>query len=507
VRLLLVLGDQLSEELSALAAGDPARDVVVMAEVMEEGTYVRHHPKKIAFCLSAMRTFAGRLEALGWRVAYSRLDDPGNSQSIPGELLRRAEEFGASEIVATTPGEWRLIRRLREMPLTVEFRADTRFLCSGAEFRAWAEGRRELRMEWFYRMMRERTGLLMESGKPVGGRWNWDSENRKGPPRRVAAVGPLRHEPDAVTAEVLNLVEARFPGHFGRLRPFWFATDRAGALESLRHFLTHGLPLFGDYQDAMRGGDPFLWHSVLAQYMNAGLLGPLEVCRAVEAEWREGRVPLNAAEGYIRQILGWREFVRGIYFLAGPDYTARNALGHSRKLPPLYWGAPTRMACVREAVAQTRDEAYAHHIQRLMVTGNFALLAGVDPAEVHEWYLAVYADAYEWVEAPNVIGMSQWADGGMVGSKPYISSGAYLARMGDHCGSCAYEVERKTGEGACPFNLLYWDFVARHAERLRRNPRIGQAVRTWEKMAPDRQALIREGAAGFLARMEAGEAV
>jgi deoxyribodipyrimidine photolyase-related protein len=356
-------------------------------------------------------------------------------------------------------------------------------------------------------MMRERTGLLMEEGRPAGARWNWDAENRKPPPGRLAAPGPLRHEPDAVTQEVLDLVEARFPEHFGRLRPFWFATDRAGALESLRHFLVRGLPLFGDYQDAMREEDPFLWHSVLSVYLNAGLLDPEEVCRAAEAEWREGRVPLNAAEGFIRQILGWREFVRGVYYLSGPDYTARNALGHRRRLPWLYWGGPTRMACLAAAVRQTRDEAYAHHIQRLMVTGNFALLAGVDPAAVHEWYLSVYADAYEWVEAPNVIGMSQWADGGLFASKPYVASGAYLSRMSDHCGGCGYDVKAKTGEGACPFNLLYWDFVARHAERLGRNPRMAQAVRSWEQMGPERQATIRSDAARFLDRLDAGEAV
>lgn len=507
MRLVLVLGDQLGEGLSALRAADPARDLVVMAEVMEEGTSVRHHPKKIAFCLAAMRKFAAGLEARGWRVAYSRLDDPENGQSIPAELLRRAAETGAREVLATTPGEWRLIRRLREMPLPVTFLPDDRFLCSGAEFRAWAEGRRELRMEWFYRMMRARTGLLMEGDRPAGGRWNWDAENRRRPPRDLRAEGPLRHEPDAVTEAVLDLVEARFPGHFGRLRPFRFATDREGALASLSHFLARRLPLFGDYQDAMREGDPFLWHSVLALYLNAGLLDPLEVCRAAEAEWRAGRAPLNAVEGFVRQILGWREFVRGIYFLAGPDYTARNALGHRRRLPPLYWGAATDLACLSAAVRQTRDEAYAHHIQRMMVTGNFAPLAGVDPAEVHEWYLAVYADAVEWVEAPNVIGMSQFADGGLVGSKPYVSSGAYLARMSDHCGGCAYDVTARTGPGACPFNLLYWDFVARHAERLSRNPRMAQAVRSWERMAPERQATIRREAAAFLDRMEAGEAV
>ncbi len=507
VRLVLVLGDQLSEGLSALAEADPARDIVVMAEVMGEAANVPHHPKKIAFTFAAMRKFAARLRAAGWRVAYTRLDDPDNSQSIGGELLRRAAEFGAGEVIATEPGDWRLIAALGDLPVPVRQRPDRRFIASHADFEAWAAGRKQLRMEYFYREMRRKTGLLMEGEGPAGGQWNYDHENRKPPPGGIGFAGPLRFAPDAEVEEVLDLVERRFGQHFGRLRPFWFATDRKQALAQLEHWLKGGLPLFGDYQDAMLEGDGFLYHSLISFYINAGLLDPLEVCRAVEAEWRAGRAPLNAAEGYIRQIIGWREFIRGIYFHAGPDYTRRNALGHTRALPPLYWGAPTAMNCLARAVGQTADEAYAHHIQRLMVTGNFALLAGIDPYQVHEWYLAVYADAHEWVEAPNVIGMSQFADGGLVGSKPYVSSGAYIDRMSDYCRGCAYRVKVRTGAGACPFNLLYWDFIARHAERFRANPRMGQIVRSWDRMEEGRKATIRAEAAAFLQRLDAGEAV
>jgi deoxyribodipyrimidine photolyase-related protein len=257
----------------------------------------------------------------------------------------------------------------------------------------------------------------------------------------------------------------------------------------------------------MLAGDATLYHSLLSPYINIGLLDPLEVCRAAEAAWAAGQVPINAAEGFIRQIIGWREYVRGIYWLQGPDYTARNALGHTRALPPVYWGAPTRMACMAAAVGQTRDLAYAHHIQRLMVTGNFALLAGVDPAQVHEWYLSVYIDAFEWVEAPNTIGMSQFADGGVVGSKPYVSSGAYIDRMGDYCGSCTYRVKDKTGPDACPFNLLYWDFLIRHRDRFAANPRMGQMYATWDRMQPDHKARVLADAAGFLQRMDAGQTV
>ncbi|MFV1878600.1 cryptochrome/photolyase family protein [Nioella sp.] len=506
-RLVLVLGDQLTPTMAALKAADMARDVVVMAEVAAETDYVPHHPKKIAFLFAAMRKFAARLQADGWRVAYTRLDDPDNAGSIGGELLRRAAEFGATEVLATEPGEWRLIEALRDHPLTVRMLEDDRFLCTHSEFEAWAEGRKALRMEFFYREMRRKTGLLMDGDQPEGGQWNFDHDNRKGPPKGLSGPVPPRFDPDAVTEEVLRLVETRFDSHFGDLRPFWFATEPAQAEQALDHFIAYALPRFGDYQDAMVTGQDFLFHSVLSVYINAGLLDPLEVCRRAEAAYHAGRAPLNAVEGFIRQIIGWREFVRGVYFREGPGYAQRNALDHSRRLPPVYWGGETRMRCMKEAVGVTRREAYAHHIQRLMVTGNFALLAGVDPGEVHEWYLAVYADAYEWVEAPNTVGMSQFADGGVVGSKPYVSSGNYISKMSDYCKTCAYGVKVKTGPDACPFNLLYWHFLGRHRDSFAQNPRMAQMYRTWDRMEPSRQSEILSDADALLSRLDAGEPV
>ena len=505
-RLILVLGDQLTRDVAALRAARPG-DTVVMAEVMAEGTHVPHHPQKIALILSAMRHFAADLIAEGVSVAYSNLDDPANSQSIPGELIRRAAETGATEVIATAPGDWRLRQALDDTPLTVTQLPDDRFLCAEADFAAWAEGRKQLRMEWFYRDMRRKTGLMMEGDKPAGGQWNFDHDNRKPAKADLFRPRPPRFAPDAITEQVLALVESRFPAHFGAARPFGWAVTRADALVALDHFIRHALPSFGDEQDAMLQDDPTLSHALISPYLNIGLLDPLEVCRAVEAEWRAGRAPINAAEGFIRQIIGWREFIRGIWALQGPDYTAQNVLGHDRALPPLYWAAPTRMNCLSHAVAQTRDMAYAHHIQRLMVTGNFALLSGVNPAAVHEWYLAVYADAFEWVEAPNTIGMSQWADGGVVGSKPYVSSGAYIDRMSDYCGSCTYRVAEKSGPRACPFNLLYWNFLIRHRERFAANPRMAQMYRTWDKMDATHRERVLTGAADFLTRLEAGETV
>jgi deoxyribodipyrimidine photolyase-related protein len=506
-RLVLILGDQLSPGMAALRAADPVRDLVVMAEVRAEGTYVKHHVKKIALILAAMRKFAVRLEAFGWRVLYTRLEDPENSHAIPGELLRRAAETGAREILATAPGEWRLRRLLDEMPLPVTQLADDRFLCSEADFAAWAAGRKALRMEFFYREMRRRTGLLMEGDAPAGGQWNFDRENRRPAPADLLMPVPPAFEPDAATEAVLALVERAFPDHFGTLRPFRFATDAAEAEAAAAHFFRHALPRFGDYQDAMLAGRRFLWHSVLSPYLNLGLLDPLDLCRRAEAEWRAGRAPLNSVEGYIRQILGWREFVRGIWALAGPDYPARNALGATRPLPAFYWTGETGMACLADAVAATREEGYAHHIQRLMVTGNFALLAGIDPAEVHDWYLSVYADAFEWVEAPNTIGMSQFADGGVVASKPYAASGAWIARMSDHCRGCRYDVTRKAGERACPFNPLYWDFLVRHRARFEDNPRMAPMYRTWDRMAPAAQQAARTSAAAILAALDRGDPV
>jgi deoxyribodipyrimidine photolyase-related protein len=506
-RLILILGDQLSLDMAALKAADRTRDTVVMAEVMGEGTSVPHHPQKIILILSAMRKFAAVLREDGWQVAYSRLDDPANSQTIGGELIRRAAETGAGEVIATRPGEWRLIRALEELPLTVSLLPDDRFLCSEAAFALWAEGRKQMRMEYFYREMRRKTGLMMDGDKPAGGQWNFDHDNRKPAKADLFRPPPLRFAPDAVTAEVIALVKARFPAHFGRAEPFHWATDRQGALQALDHFATHALPRFGDEQDAMLAGDPVLSHSLISPYLHLGLLTPLEVCLRAEAEWQAGRVPVNAAEGFIRQIIGWREFIRGIWALEGPDYLTRNALGHTRALPAAYWGAPTRMNCLGHAVAQTRDLAYAHHIQRLMVTGNFALLAGVDPAHVHAWYLSVYIDAFEWVEAPNTLGMSQFADGGVVGSKPYVSSGSYIDRMSDYCGSCAYSVKEKSGPDACPFNLLYWHFLIRHRDRFAANPRMGPMYSTWDRMDPDHKTRVLADAEAFLSRMDAGDGV
>jgi deoxyribodipyrimidine photolyase-related protein len=501
-----VLGDQLSDSLPSLADADKARDVVLMAEVADEAAYVPHHKKKIAFLFAAMRAHAGRLRAAGFRVDYVRLDDPANTGSLTGEVARAAKRHASARIVATEPGEYRVRADMEtwggKTGLPVEIRDDTRFICSRAGFAAWAKGRKELRMEFFYREMRRKTGVLMDkNGEPEGGRWNFDAENRKRlpaghvPPPRGAFGFP----PDPETRAVLDLVRARFPDNFGDLEPFGFATTKDQAETAFAEFLRVGLPGFGDYQDAMKTGQPFLYHSLISAYLNAGLLDARDLCARAETEYRAGRAPLNAVEGFVRQILGWREFVRGLYWLDMPGYRETNFLDARRPLPALYWTAGTKMNCLAQCVAETRANAYAHHIQRLMVLGNFALLAGVAPREIQDWFLAVYADAYEWVELPNVHGMAIHADGGRLGSKPYAASGAYIDRMSDYCRGCAFDPKIKSGPRACPFNPLYWDFLMRNERRLARNPRMAMPYRTLAAMTPARKDEIARDAAAILA--------
>jgi deoxyribodipyrimidine photolyase-related protein len=509
--LRVVLGDQCSDGLSALEGLDPARDVVLMAEVRAECTYVRHHKQKIALVLSAMRHFAERLRARGVRVEYSRLDDPGNTQTLAGEVSRVAARLRARRIVCTHPGEWRVLQDMEGWApttgLPVEIREDTRFLCTLERFRRWAGTRRQLRMEFFYREMRRESGILMEGPEePAGGQWNFDHDNRQVLSPGLRPPQPLRFAPDATTREVMALVAREFPDHFGTLDAFAWPVTPEQARQALEDFIANRLPDFGRFQDAMAEGEPVLFHALIAAALNLGLLDPREACLAAERAWREGHAPLNAAEGFIRQILGWREYVRGLYWARMPGYRETNALGAARRLPWFYWSGETELACLRAAIAQTRDLAYAHHIQRLMVTGNFALLAGIDPAEVNAWYMVVYADAYEWVELPNTHGMALYADGGVMASKPYAASGAYINRMSDHCRGCAHDVKQATGPNACPFNFLYWDFIARHAERLARNPRMAMPLRSLARMDPAKVRAMRAQARAFLDGLDRGEA-
>ncbi|MCE4223972.1 cryptochrome/photolyase family protein [Methylobacterium sp. C25] len=500
--LRFVLGDQLHRRIASLIDIDPEHDAVLMVEVRDEATYVRHHKQKIVFLFSAMRHFAAELTEKGIAVDYVRLDDRGNSGSLTGELQRAIARHGPDRVVVTEPGEWRVWQMMQDwrevISPSLEIREDNRFLCSRAEFEAWAGDRSSLLMEAFYRQMRRRTGWLMDGDEPTDGQWNYDPQNRKRLPKTLTAPDREAFPPDSTTRACIALVDREFGDHFGSLDGFAWPVTRKDALRALRSFLADGLPTFGDYQDAMRQGAPFLYHSLLSPMLNAGLLTPEEVCVAAERAYRNGDAPLNGVEGFIRQILGWREYVRGLYWARMPGYAETNALDARRDLPWFYWSAETEMNCLHQCISETRDHAYAHHIQRLMVLGNFALLAGIEPRQVEEWYLIVYADAYEWVELPNVHGMVLWADGGVIGSKPYAASGAYINRMSDYCANCVFDVKRKVGEGACPFNYLYWDFLIRNERRLKGNPRLTMPYRTLDRMNDERRAEIHADAERFL---------
>jgi deoxyribodipyrimidine photolyase-related protein len=507
-RLCLVLGDQLSFDLASLADLDPQRDAVLMVEVMEEATYVAHHPQKIALIFSAMRHFAQALQERGIIVQYVTLDDPLNTGSVPTELQRWHASLQAEEVHATECGDWRLEHSVRTCGLPLVWHSDTRFLCSREEFATWASGKIQLRMEFFYREMRRKQRLLLNSdGTPVGGAWNFDADNRKALPKKVSAPYPARFAPDAITRDVLALVGERFASHYGSLDNFDYPVTHADAQALWQYFLDYGLGAFGDYQDAMAMDEPFLFHARISAALNIGLLDLRQLCSDVESAYWSGGVALNAAEGFIRQLIGWREYVRGVYWLKMPDYAEGNSFGNTRALPEFYWTGQTKMNCMRQAIGQSLEHAYAHHIQRLMVTGNFALLAGIAPKQICEWYLAIYMDAFEWVELPNTLGMVMHADGGYLGSKPYCASGQYIKRMSDYSGSCAYKVKESTTEDACPFNSLYWHFVMRHSNLLRANQRMGMVYKNLDRMTEAKQDALWQRGESLLGKLDAGEAI
>ncbi|WP_283193536.1 cryptochrome/photolyase family protein [Rhizobium sp. AN80A] len=505
-KLILILGDQLCPQISSLDGANKNQDVVLMCEVMAEAAYVGHHKKKIAFIFSAMRHFADELREAGFAVRYTKIDDADNGGSFTSELKRAIESVTPEAICVTEPGEWRVLEEMKRwsksLGMPVEIRPDSRFICSHEEFETWAAGRKSLTMEFFYRDMRRRTGLLMEGEAPVGGRWNFDAENRKSAEPDLLRPRHRRFEADEITTEVLATVAKLFPDNFGKLERFGFAVTRAEAKEVLDGFIADFLANFGETQDAMLQDDPFLNHSLLSFYINIGFLDAFAVCRAAERAYFDGAAPLNAVEGFIRQIIGWREYMRGVYWHAGPGYAESNFFDNESPLPSFYWSGKTDMNCLATVINETIENAYAHHIQRLMITGNFALLAGIDPKAVHRWYLGVYADAYEWVELPNVVGMSQFADGGFLGTKPYAASGNYINRMSNYCGTCRFDPKKRIGEDACPFNALYWDFLARHRGKLRSNRRLAQPYATWDRMDRAVQNELRQQARIFLANLK-----
>ncbi|MGC6476557.1 MAG: cryptochrome/photolyase family protein [Parvibaculales bacterium] len=509
--LRLVLGDQLNQEISSLADAIPGKDTILMCELHSETHYVRHHKRKIAFIFSAMRHFAEELRQAGHKVIYVQYDNPENSGTFSGEVARHLKLLQCDHLIVTEAGEYRLQQEIagwaETFHCTIDIREDDRFLASHEMFQNWAQGRKTLQMEFFYRTMRQHHNILLSDGKPVGGKWNYDAQNRKPPAKGLQIPPPFKAPIDDITRDVMALVATEFADHFGDLEPFHFAVTRQQALAALDDFFENRLADFGTYQDAMIEGEPFMFHAHIGLYLNIGLLLPMEIIKRAEFAFYDSHAPLNAVEGFIRQILGWREYVRGLYWLKMPDYAELNALNAHRKLPAFFWTAETRMNCLSQCIQETKENAYAHHIQRLMVLGNFALIAGLSPTDVNEWYLLVYADAYEWVELPNVSGMVLFADGGLLASKPYAASGAYINRMSNYCKNCSYKVTEKNGAQACPFNYLYWDFLARNRSELGNNHRLGMVYRSYDKMADDKKQTIANDAAQFLEKLDREEAV
>lgn len=468
-----------------------------MAEVERESQHVPSHVQRTVMFLSAMRHHAAWLRGQGHHVRYVSLDDRGNTQSLGGEVRRAVEETGSRLVRMVRPGEWRVLREIeaacRACEVELEVIEDPHFLVTPQEFSAWASGRKELVMEHFYRWQRRRLGVLIEpDNSPTGGEWNFDAQNREAfDPSGPAHVAPPAWEPpDEITLEVRRMVRERLPDLPGRAEgPGWPVT-REGALRALAAFVRDRLASFGRHQDAMWQGEAFLSHSLLSSALNLKLIDPRECVRAAEDACRRGRVPINAAEGFIRQIIGWREFIRGVYWREGEHYGNRNELGAEGSLPSFYWTGQTDMNCLRSCVGEVLDHAFGHHIQRLMVTGNFALLAGISPKEVSDWYLGMYVDGVDWVTLPNALGMALHADGGVVGTKPYAASGKYIERMSNYCTGCRYRPSERTGPRACPFTTLYWDFLLRHRETFRTNRRMSMILANVDRMTQEERVAI-----------------
>lgn len=509
--LILVLGDQLTETLPAIVEAKKTVDTILMAEVREEATYVKHHKKKIAFLFSAMRHFARELEKHNYNVDYVKYDDKHNQGSLLEQVKYSLDNGDFESVVVTSPGEHRLLNSFQQWESTlgvpVHICEDNRFLATPQEFSDWAEGKKQLRMEFFYREMRRKHDVLMDGKNPVGGKWNYDAQNRESMPEDHKVPKHSTFAIDEITKDVLALVESQFSDHFGDLDNFFFAVTRKDALEVLNTFIEERLPNFGQYQDAMVEGKPWMYHSHIGFYLNCGLLTPKEAIESAEQAYHSGQVPLNSAEGFIRQILGWREYIRGFYWYFMPGLKTDNYFNNQRDLPNFYWDAQTNMNCMRQCIKETKQNAYAHHIQRLMVIGNFSLLTELSPEQVQAWYLSVYADAYEWVELPNVAGMILYSDGGNLASKPYVASGSYINKMSNYCKNCGYQVSKKTGPKACPFNYLYWHFIDKNKDKLSNNHRMAMILKTYGRMKEDNINAMKEDAAAFLTKITKNEEV
>ena len=500
--LIVILGDQLSFEISSLEKIRKNEDKILMMEVSNEIEYTNHHRKKLVLIFSAMRHFASDLKKNKFNVTYIEFDK--SEKNFTKELESQCKKFNPETIKITHPSEYRVLDEVKKweklLDIPVIILEDTRFFCKIDEFSDWVKSRKELKMENFYQKMRKKYKILIDDkGKPIGGKWNYDIKNRKRLPKNYPKIpSPLICKPDKITERVITQLKKKYTKHFGDLEPFWFATTKQDAIKNLDDFIKNRLEFFGPYEDAMKEKEEFLYHSVLSIYLNIGLLNPHEV---IEKVLQKNDLPIESIEGFVRQILGWREYVRGIYWYYMPKYNQTNFFNAKNKIPNFYWDGKTKMNCMKNCIEQTKHEAYAHHIQRLMITGNFALIAGIEPKQVCDWYLSVYADAFEWVELPNTHGMILYADGGILGSKPYAASGNYINKMSDYCKNCEYDVKAKNGKNACPFNYLYWNFFLKNQDKLKKNPRLWTVFSTIKNMSEDKKKQIIKDSKEFLKTM------
>ena len=487
----LILGDQLDHQSPLFAKINPEVDSLVMIESSHEAKTVWSHKVRIALFFSAMRHFADDIKKKKHTLEYIK-----TNEALVEALRVHLKAQAASELIAVEPGDYRVQQEIEQMcqaeKIVCTWLEDTHFYCTKSEFSVWAEQKKELRLEFFYRMMRKKHDVLMEDGEPLGGRWNFDDENRKPYSKKGPGLipPPLLIEPDAITQEVIQEVQDKFKDHPGELKDFAWPVTRDDALLALDDFVNNRLRHFGEYQDAMWTQTPFGWHSLISAALNLKLISPQELVNKVIAEGLKQKIDLSTIEGYVRQVIGWREFIRGMYFLDMPHMAQANYFENTRALPEWYWTGQTKMACMQDTVGQTLRYGYAHHIQRLMILGNFALLAEVMPQAVADWFLAIYVDAVEWVELPNVAGMALFANGGRFTSKPYIASGAYIKRMSNYCGACLYKSEQRYGENACPFTNLYWHFLIKNKQDFNKNPRMKLMMANLNKIGEDEQKEI-----------------
>jgi deoxyribodipyrimidine photolyase-related protein len=533
--LIFLLGDQLDEDSSAFEGFDPTLDRVLMVEAFEESTHVWSHKIRTTLFLSAMRHFAESLKKRGWQVDYRALDGHGDKTLADG-LLAAIVQHQPQAVIGVEPGDLRVRQQIEDViqsaiksgatcarihsskPLKdtknepetdvsgpfLSWREDKHFLCGLPQFRKWAGKSASLRMEFFYRTMRKQYKVLVEgkaNDEPVGGQWNFDADNRKS----FGKAGPqnvpeaIVYKPDAITKDVIELVNAHFADHPGALGDFNWPVTREQALVALKDFIDHRLPQFGPHEDAMWTNLEFGWHSLLSSSLNLKLINPLEVVLAAEAAYKKHGLDLASVEGFIRQILGWREFMRGVYFMDMPELKTANHYGHTNSLPKWYWTGDTHMNCMKQSIGQTLKNGYSHHIQRLMITGMFGVTAQISPQAICDWYLAVYVDAVEWVELPNTAGMALFANGGRFTSKPYVASGAYVKRMSNYCGGCKYEPDTRVGTNACPMTTLYWNFLDKNEASFAGNPRTALMVKNLQRMTPALRAGVKQRAGEMLA--------